>query len=188
MAFNQTPTILQSPTTDRDAVERRARELKSSGGTATGDAVARGAARAQRRARRAGGRRPRAIVLLSDGESTSGVDPLAAARRRAAGDPDLHRRARHGDGTITVPAPGGGTETRQVPPDPGDAAPDGRGVRRPGLPGRRREAAPGLQAPGLAARHARTSSARSRPRSPAAALALLLAGARLSLRWFGRLI
>jgi Ca-activated chloride channel family protein len=79
MAFNQTPTVLQSPTTDRAAANSAVDAMRISGSTASGDAVA-SATRAVRAGSTTTKRAPAAIVLMSDGKSTRGSDPVAAAR------------------------------------------------------------------------------------------------------------
>jgi Ca-activated chloride channel family protein len=189
MAFNQTPTILQSPTTDRIAVKSALQRLQSSGGTATGNAV-RAAIRILTATPGADGKPPpSAIVLLSDGRSTSGVAPLTAAQEAGRRHIPIYTVALGtATGTITVPRKGGGTETRQVPPDPETlrqmAAASG---------GRAYQAA---DAQRLSQVYERLGSQLGRKNEPrqisslfaAAALALLLAGAALTLRWFGRLI
>jgi Ca-activated chloride channel homolog len=186
MAFNQTPTILQSPTTDRIAVKAALQRLRSSGGTATGNAV-----RAAIRILTAGPGKPppAAIVLLSDGKSTSGVSPVAAAQEAGRRHIPIYTVALGTPtGTITIPRPGGGTETRPVPPDPETlrqiAAASG---------GQAYQAA---DAQRLSQVYERLGSQLGRKNVPrqisslfaAAALVLLLAGATLTLRWFGRLI
>jgi Ca-activated chloride channel homolog len=186
MAFNQTPTILQSPTTDRIAVKAALQRLRSSGGTATGNAV-----RAAVRILTAGPGKPppAAIVLLSDGKSTSGVSPVAAAQEAGRRHIPIYTVALGTPtGTITIPRPGGGTETRPVPPDPETlrqiAAASG---------GQAYQAA---DAQRLSQVYERLGSQLGRKNVPrqisslfaAAALVLLLAGATLTLRWFGRLI
>jgi Ca-activated chloride channel family protein len=189
MAFNQTPTILQSPTTDRIAVKSALQRLKSSGGTATGSAV-RAAVRILTATPGADGKPPpAAIVLLSDGKSTSGVAPLTAAQEAGRRHIPIYTVALGtAEGTITVPRTGGGTETRQVPPDPATlrqmaAASDGQSYAA-------------ADAQRLSQVYERLGSQLGRKNEPrqisslfaAAALALLLAGAALTLRWFGRLI
>jgi Ca-activated chloride channel family protein len=72
IAFNQKAEVLQSPTQDHDAVREAMASVKAAGSTATGDAIK--AALNDLR-----GRAPAAIVLLSDGKSVRGSDPLAAA-------------------------------------------------------------------------------------------------------------
>ena len=122
MAFNQTPTVLASPTTDRNAAREAIAQMKASGGTASGEAIA--TAVSSLTAATAPGPNqnkaaPAAIVLLSDGASTSGRDAVTAAK--AAGDAGIRVYTvalGTQNGTITVPKRGGGTETKQVPPDP----------------------------------------------------------------------
>jgi Ca-activated chloride channel family protein len=122
MAFNQVPRVLQSPTRDRTAVSAAINRMTVSGGTATGEAIYT-ATGVLNRAPGVGQKRPpAAIVLLSDGASTSGRDPVAAAQ--AAGKlkiPIYTVALGTPQGTITVKRPqrlGGGTTTQRVPPDP----------------------------------------------------------------------
>jgi Ca-activated chloride channel family protein len=72
-AFNQTPEVLQSPTRDHDAVREAIRSIKAAGTTATGDAITAAL-------KSLPGKAPAAIVLLSDGKSVRGSDPLTAAQ------------------------------------------------------------------------------------------------------------
>jgi Ca-activated chloride channel family protein len=74
VVFNHRAEAVASPTTDRDEL-REALEaaMKPSGGTATGDALATSLAMVRT------ARGPGAIVLLSDGASTHGRDPLPLA-------------------------------------------------------------------------------------------------------------
>jgi Ca-activated chloride channel homolog len=73
IAFNQKAEVLQSPTRDHDAVREALRSVRAAGTTATGDAITAAL-------RDLPGKAPAAIVLLSDGKSVRGSDPLAAAR------------------------------------------------------------------------------------------------------------
>ena len=60
-------------------------------------------------------RPPAAILLLSDGETTTGRDPSDVAREaRSVGDPDPHGRARNRGATIRTPT----GALVPVPPDP----------------------------------------------------------------------
>jgi Ca-activated chloride channel family protein len=70
-----------APTTDRDAIQDAIAGENADGGTATGDALQ--AALDQLAARKGsdGKTAPAAIVLLSDGQTTDGSDPVAAAQR-----------------------------------------------------------------------------------------------------------
>jgi Ca-activated chloride channel family protein len=115
MGFNHRPLALTPPTTDRAEVREALDRLKSSGGTATGDAL-QAALNALKRADRKGGddTPPAAIVLLSDGESTKGRDPIAVAQAaKKAGIPVYTVALGTENGTI--PTPDGGTQ--RVPPD-----------------------------------------------------------------------
>ena len=118
VAFNHAVRAIQSPTTDRQEVRAVIDHLRSSGGTATGEGLSTALGLLERQAARDRRRAPAAIVLLSDGESTHGRDPMAAARIAARlripvytvvlGTPD---------GTIRARVRGGGTVVRRVPPD-----------------------------------------------------------------------
>jgi Ca-activated chloride channel homolog len=191
MAFNQRPAILQSPTTDRIAVKTALQRLRSSGGTATGEAV-RAAVRLLATPAPGTGSKPPpgAIVLLSDGESTSGeITPLAAAQDAGRRHIPVYTVALGtAEGTITVPRKGGGTETKRVPPDP-------QTLRQMAAASGGHSYAAG-DAEHLSQVYESLGSQLGRRDEPrqisslfaAAALALLLAGAALTLRWFGRLI
>lgn len=68
------------PTAEHDTVKAAVERLAAEGGTATGDAL--GTALDRLEARKSGARTaPAAIVLLSDGKTTEGADPLEAADR-----------------------------------------------------------------------------------------------------------
>ncbi|MFL5840563.1 MAG: VWA domain-containing protein [Thermoleophilaceae bacterium] len=125
MGFNQTPAILASPSTDRQAARDAIARMQPSGGTATGDAIATAVTSLRTRAADSKSKKPppAAIVLLSDGASTSGRDAVAAAK--AAGDAGVRVYTvalGTASGTITVPRRDGTTQTKQVPPDPGALA------------------------------------------------------------------
>jgi Ca-activated chloride channel family protein len=81
IAFNTTPTLLQSPTTDHQEVSSALSQLVATGHTAIGDALL-DAQRVLLGIHGPGGKHvPAAIVLVSDGYSTQGTDPLVAARQ-----------------------------------------------------------------------------------------------------------
>ena len=118
LAFNHGAQGLASPTTDRQAVSDALDRLEPSGGTATGEALL--AALRQLDATGGDERTPGAIVLLSDGASTRGRDPIDAARQaREAGVPVYTVALGTAQGTIPRPD-GNGTE--RVPPDPATLA------------------------------------------------------------------
>jgi Ca-activated chloride channel family protein len=192
MAFNSTPSVLLGPTTDRTAARGAIASMKAGGGTASGSAIE--AAVSVLRAPSAGvtaqmaRKRPAAIVLLSDGSSTSGADPIAAARAAARAKVPVYTVALGtAEGTITVPRRGGGTLTKRVPPDPAALA---RIARTSG--GKTFTAQTGA---GLSAVYERLGSQlghRHEKRQVTQAFAgggllLLMLGGALSLGWFGRL-
>jgi Ca-activated chloride channel family protein len=190
MAFNETPQVLQSPTTDRVAVADALRALTPSGGTATGDAI-KSAVKILGAQRTTDGKRPpSAIVLLSDGHSVKGSDPVQAAT--AAGRlkiPVFTVALGTASGTITVPrANGQGTTTRPVPPDPQTLASIAQASG-----GRAFATADADRLSQVYDRLGSQLGRRNEKREITAgfaggALALLLLGAVMSLRWFGRLI
>jgi Ca-activated chloride channel family protein len=191
IAFNQTATVLQSPTTDRIAVKSALQRMKSSGGTATGDAV-RAAVRILSSAKGVDGKAPpSAIVLLSDGKSTKGVQPLTAAQEAGRRHIPIYTVALGTpQGTITVPRPGdaGGTETRQVPPDPQSLAEVAKASG-----GKTYTAADASKLSDVYKSLGSLLGTKNEKRQITAgfaggALVLLLLGAAMSLRWFGRLI
>jgi Ca-activated chloride channel family protein len=123
MAFNQTPTVLASPTTDREEARAAIAKMNSSGGTASGEAIATAVTslRANPKTQSDPNEQPppAAIVLLTDGKSTSGRDAVEAARSAGTAGIRVYTVALGTDtGTITVPRKDGTTVTREVPPDP----------------------------------------------------------------------
>ena len=104
VAFNQRAEVLQSPTRDHDAVREALTSIKAAGSTATGDAIksALGAIK---------GNAPAAIVLLSDGKSVRGSDPVQAAQEAERREIPIYTVAL---GTATGTINGG----EPVPPDP----------------------------------------------------------------------
>jgi len=189
MAFNQTPAILQSPTTDRIAVKAALQRLKSSGGTATGEAIVTGTRVLQQAPAQDGKKPPSAIVLLSDGKSVRGEDPVTVAGEAARLRIPIYTVAFGTDaGTITTDGPNGEERVERVPPDPAALAQIAE------VTGAQTYAA--QDADRLNTVYERLGSqlgTRDEKRQITAAFAagglvLLLAGAGLSLRWFGRLI
>jgi len=82
VVFDHRAEAVQTPTRDREALRAALREqMRPSGGTATGDALATSLAMLQARGGQDGRRPPAAVVLLSDGKSTHGRDPLPVADR-----------------------------------------------------------------------------------------------------------
>lgn len=189
-AFNQTPQVLQSPTTDRAAALAAINRLQVSGGTATGDAIQTAIRVLQQAPTQEGRKPPSAIVLLSDGASTHGeVQPADAARNaRRLRIPITTVALGTPEGTITVPRADGTTTTQPVPPDVDSL----RQIAQ--ISGGRLATAD--SASDLSAVYEKLGSQVGRKKEPrevtagfaGAGLALLALGAALSVRWFGRLI
>jgi Ca-activated chloride channel family protein len=121
VAFNQSARLVESPSTDRDAVRNAIAVLRPSGGTATGEALAVSLAALTRETDATGARPPGAIVLLSDGKSVRGRRPqLLAARARELKIPIYTVALGTPTGTIRVTNSAGVSEVRPVPPDPNE--------------------------------------------------------------------
>jgi Ca-activated chloride channel homolog len=191
MALSSKPRVLTSPTRDREAINAALDELTPRGGTGTGEAIET-ATRILSRAPGVGRKRPPgAIVLISDGTSTGKVDPVAAAQAaRRAHIPVYTVALGTAQGTITVPRPGDqpGNETRRVPPDP-----QGMAEVAKASGGKSYTASDADKLKDVYERLGSLLGTKNEKREITAGfagggLALLLLGAALSLRWFGRLI
>jgi Ca-activated chloride channel homolog len=190
VAFNSTPTVLQSPTRDRDSVRAAIDSMQPSGGTATGEAIATATSALRRNATSAKRRPPAAILLLSDGKSTSGRDAVGAARAAARLDVPVYTVVLGTQGgTITVPrANGTGTATRPVPPDRESLA---RIARASGGKSYTAQSASRLNEiyESLGSQLGRENRKRQITSAVAGgALLLMMGGVVMSLRWLGRLI
>jgi Ca-activated chloride channel family protein len=188
LEFARRPTLMQSPTTDLSVVRAALRPPRLSGGTAIGDAISM-AARVLTSLRSPSGKRPPgAIVLLSDGASNVGPDPLAAARRAAAahipiytvavGTPQGTITVRRGPRVATVPVPVSTEQLAQLARASGGrsfTAGDAGGL----------SAVYAHLAAELGHKHIRQEISSS---FAGGGLVLLLLGSVLSLRWFGRLV
>ncbi len=116
--FNTKAALLQSPTTDRGLVKSALAQLRVTGGTAIGDAIQTALKALQNVPRQNGKQPPSAIVLLSDGATDAGSDPVTAAEQAAArhipiytvelGTPNGTVTEKRGNRTVKIP----------VPPDP----------------------------------------------------------------------
>ena len=191
MALSSKPRVLASPTRDRDAVNAALDQLTPRGGTGTGEAI-QAATRILNRAPGVGAKRPpAAIVLISDGSSTGDIDPVAAAQAaRKLRIPIYTVALGTAQGTITVPRPGGagGTETRRVPPDPQSLSEIAKASG-----GKTYTAADADKLKDVYERLGSLLGTKKEKREITAGfagggLALVLLGAAMSLRWFGRLI
>jgi Ca-activated chloride channel family protein len=192
VAFSDRAEQRAAPSTDRSAVNAALSSLLPLGGTATGEGLARGleAARApvpgpDGRPRRL----PAIVVLLSDGKQTAGLEnPMEVARQA--------RRLRIPIYTIALGTPNGTVQQQgalglpqavPVPPDPATMLAIAKTSG-----GRFFEAPTADELESIYARLGTRLSSRSEQREvtvafAGGALALLLLGGGLSLRWFGRL-
>jgi Ca-activated chloride channel family protein len=114
VGYASSVTAAVEPTADHAAVQRAVTALRADGGTATGDALDAALDRVEA-LRTEGQVPPAAVVLLSDGATTEGGDPLEAAARAARLQVPVYTVALGTeDGTITVPD----GRVLPVPPDP----------------------------------------------------------------------
>lgn len=187
IVFNQNPTVLTPPTTDHAAAARALAGWHADGRTAIGDAIQSGLRLLTRTPKAS--RPPAAMVVLSDGTSTNGSDPIAAARQAAAQRIRIDTVALGTpNGTIRVPAGHGRTTVKRVPPDPQGLS---QIARASGGQGYAVQDASHLSS--LYAQLGRKLSHRMVKRKisdefAGGALVLVLLGSGMSLRWFGRLI
>ncbi len=116
IAFNQEPSVLQSPTRDHEAVAASLKAVTPAGSTATGDARRSAINRVQQtRAAGTTAAAPGAIVLLSDGVSVRGPDPVTVAAEAAKAKIPVYTIAL-GTAQGTIEDKNGNTQ--EVPPDP----------------------------------------------------------------------
>ena len=191
MALSSKPRVLASPTRDRVAIDQALDQLTPRGGTGTGEAITAATNILKRQPGVNGKRPPSAIVLLSDGAATGTIDPVSAAQAaRKLHIPIYTVALGTQEGTITVPRPGGqgGTETRRVPPDPQSLAEVAKASG-----GKTYTAADASKLSDVYKSLGSLLGTKNEKRQITAgfaggALVLLLLGAAMSLRWFGRLI
>jgi Ca-activated chloride channel family protein len=187
LGFNQTATLLQTPTTNHALARAALGHLHANGHTAIGTAVQL-ATRLLAGLHTPNGKRvPSAIVLLSDGTSTTGLSPLTAARQAAAQHIPVYTVAlgtargtisvKHGSRTNTVPVPLNPSELQQIATV--SKARSFTIANSAGL-----SAVYAHLAAQLGHKHVKKEITAS---FAGAGLVLLLLGSALSLRWFGRL-
>ncbi len=188
MRFNQTPVLLQTPSTDHSLAREALTQLHADGHTAIGSAIDSSLQVLGKLRTPSGKRVPSAIVVLSDGTSTTGVNPLTAARQARTQHIPVYTvtvgtargaiTVRHGSRKTSVPVPVSATELGQIA-----AASGGRAFTASN--------AGHLSAvySHLAAQLGHKKVHQEMTATLAGAgLMLLLFGSLLSLRWFGRLI
>src|SRR3954454_4378921 len=189
VAFNQSARLIESPSTDRDAIRSALATLQPSGGTATGEALAVAIAALTSQKDGTGTRPPAAIVLLSDGKSVKGRPPTVLAQRaKELKIPIYTVTLGTPQGTIKVTRSNGTVETRAVPPDPVES----QSVAR--LSGGKAYTADTAKDLSVVYQQlgSRIGTRKEKREISAAfsggALGLVLAGAGLSLLWFRRLV
>jgi Ca-activated chloride channel homolog len=182
VAFDHRAAVLAAPEADKAPAREVIDGMRPSGGTATGEALA----TSLDLIRRGGQERPpAAIVLLSDGASTHGREPLPVAEEAGRLGIPIYTVAL---GTSTGTVVGSDGVSRPVPPDPEtlQAIAEASGGR----------AFTADDATGLTAVYERLGSQVATEREPrevtaafaGGALVLLASGALMSLRWFRRVV
>jgi Ca-activated chloride channel family protein len=117
VAYSTAPDAVQTPTTDRDPVRQIINAQFPDGATATGDALQVALQSIRDNAKGTGGKKPpAAIVLLSDGKTTTGRDPVQVATEAGQAKVPIYTVALGTeDGVVAGPGFGGYIP---VPPDP----------------------------------------------------------------------
>jgi len=119
VAFSDSPDAVQAPSSNHDDARRVVDNQVADGGTATGEALqiaVESLQQLQQRQEQGGERIPSAIVLLSDGKTTIGRDPVEVAREAGRIHIPVFTVAL-GTSDAMVPNPGIGPPL-PAPPDP----------------------------------------------------------------------
>jgi len=122
VTFSDSADAVSAPSRDKTGAEKAISAIQAGGGTAIGDALERslgllGVTPAT--TAKSAGNKGRAILLLSDGSNTEGVDPSAAtAAARRAGVPIYTIALGTPGGVLDLEALGIGVGTIPGPPDP----------------------------------------------------------------------
>jgi len=185
IAYRGFVDTVQRPTSDRDATQNVLDGLVADGGTATGEALAAAVPELQRVKGKDGRRVPSAIILLSDGRTTEGRDPVQVAQIARKAHIPVYTVALGSPGA-TIPSPTG-FGAIPVPPDPETLREIARVTRGQAF---KVDEAKALQRvyKRLGSRLGTKDQKRQVTAGFAQVGALLLAGALiLSLRWRGRL-
>jgi Ca-activated chloride channel homolog len=186
--FARRPIVLQSPTTDHALTQAAIAQLRpGGGGTAIGDTIQTAVRVLTGLPRKNGKRPPAAILLLSDGGSNVGSDPLTAAAQAKAQHIPVYTIAlgtangtiqiKHGRQTVTTPVPVSPQELAQIAAQSGGRAFTAADSAKASAVYAHLAAALGHKN----VKHEITASVAG------AGLVLLLVGSALSLFWFARL-
>ncbi len=116
ISYSSAPMTVVEPAVDRVAVRSALSALRADGGTATGDALETALDRLEARRGDDGEVAPAAVVLLSDGKTTAGSDPVRAAQRAGALGIPVYTVALGTPEGVIQNGPYGGL--LPVPPDP----------------------------------------------------------------------
>ena len=116
IAYRGFVDTVQRPSSDREATQNVLDGLVPDGGTATGEALAAAIPELKRVKGKDGRRAPAAIILLSDGRTTEGRDPVEVAREARKAHIPVFTVALGSPGA-TIPSPTG-FGAIPVPPDP----------------------------------------------------------------------
>jgi Ca-activated chloride channel family protein len=118
VGYSGAPHTVVAPGLDHDAVKLAVSSLYADGGTATGDALATAleAMRDLKKSAATGRRPPAAVVLLSDGKTTAGQDPVTVAKEFGQLKIPIYSVSLGTDQGIVRGGPFG--EAIAVPPDP----------------------------------------------------------------------
>jgi Ca-activated chloride channel homolog len=115
VAYSDSPDTVQAPSEDHDQAREVIDAQQPGGATDTGDALA---VAIQALSNSNGGKKvPSSIVLLSDGRTTTGRDPVGVAREAAKLHIPIYTVSL-GTETALIPNPGGFGPPVPVPPDP----------------------------------------------------------------------
>jgi Ca-activated chloride channel family protein len=116
VTFSSSADAVQAPTTNHDLVGEVIDHQVADGATATGDALQVALGQLARERSKSGTKPASAIVLLSDGATTTGIDPVEVARTAKAQHVPIYTVAL---GTPNGVLPGGAFQPDiPVPPDP----------------------------------------------------------------------
>jgi Ca-activated chloride channel family protein len=120
VSFSNATRVLEEPTDDRDAVRTSLEGIQGEVGTAIGDAIRDSISLAPRDENgQRSDKKLFAVLLLSDGKNTAGVDPLDVLdEAKEAGVPIYTIALGTDAGTVDIPNEFGELETVSVPPDP----------------------------------------------------------------------
>ena len=120
VTFSDSADAATAPSREKAGAERAIAAIRAGGGTAIGDALERSLGLlGVTTASKPGAGKGRAILLLSDGSNTQGVDPSAAtAVAKRVGVPIYTIALGTPDGVVDLQALGHGVGTIPVPPDP----------------------------------------------------------------------